>query len=379
MSNRNVIIFSGLLLPASETFIRAQGEGLQQFTAQYVGTRRVKGLDLPSDRTFVVNSSGAWGMAQEGVFKLSGRAPKLRQHIRYLQPALLHAHFGVCGALALPIVQSLNLPMIVTFHGLDATMKDEYARHASLTHRVYLQRREVLKQQAKLFIGVSEFIKSKLIEQGFPSDRVVAHAIGVDTHSFKHDPSVLREPVVLFVGRLAEKKGCEYLIRAMAQVQSTLPEVELVIIGDGVLRTELEALAKQSLRRYKFLGFQSPETVKSWMNRAQLLAVPSITAANGDSEGLPTVAVEAQAMGLPVVGSIHAGIPQAILHEETGLLAPERDWRELAHVMLHILKDPELWQRFSSAGQARSRTHFDLYQQNRLLEDLYESVILGDL
>lgn len=379
MPNRNVIIFSGLLLPASETFIRAQGEGLQQFTAQYVGTRRVKGLDLPGDRTFVVNSGGAWGMAQEGVFKLSGSASKLRQHLRHLQPALLHAHFGVCGALALPIVQSLNLPMIVTFHGLDATMKDEYARHASLTHRVYLHRREALKQQAKLFIGVSEFVKSKLIEQGFPSDRVVAHAIGIDTHSFQLDPSVPREPVVLFVGRLTEKKGCEYLIRAMVQVQSILPDVELVVIGDGLLRTELETLAKSLLRRYKFLGLQPLEMVKSWMNRAQLLAVPSITAPNGDSEGLPTVAVEAQAMGLPVVGSIHAGIPQAILHEETGLLASERDYEGLADAMLRILKDPELWQRFSLAGQTRSRAHFNLHQQNRILENLYESVIRGDL
>lgn len=375
MFNPKVVFFCGKLLPPSETFIKAQGEGLQQFTPYYVGSRFVKGLPLPSERTLTINQGGVVGNLEEVVFKVSGFAPKLYQQVQQLHPALIHAHFGVCGALALPLMRSLKLPMIVTFYGLDATMKDDYARKESITTRVYLRRREALKREANLFIAVSEFIKEKLIEQGFPADKIIAHYYGVDTEKFTPDPSIPRERVVLFVGRLAEKKGCEYLIQAMAQVQEQMNDVELVIIGDGPLRENLEALAAKSLRRYKFLGLQPSDVVKSWMNRSLLLAVPSVTASTGDSEGLPTVVVEAQSMGLPVVGSIHAGIPQAVAHGETGFLAPERDWKTLAEYILLFLNDRTLWQSCSVNGQQRVRDHFNLSKQTRILEDIYRSFL----
>lgn len=374
-----IVFFSGLLLPSSETFIRAQGEGLQQFTPYYVGSRLVKGLSLPPERTFVVNQGGFLGAAEEVFFKLSGASSRLNRQLQQVHPALIHAHFGVCGALALPLARTLKLPMTVTFYGLDATMKDEYARRASITHRVYLRRREALKREARLFIAVSEFIKEKLLEQGFPSNKVVAHYYGVDTETFKPDPDVVREPIVLFVGRLTEKKGCEYLIQSMAKVQTQMPNAELVILGDGPLKLPLEELAKKLLYRYRFLGMQPPQIVRNWMNRSLLLAAPSVTAATGDSEGLPTVVVEAQAMGLPVVGSIHAGIPQAVIHGQTGFLVPERDWNGLAEYILRLLQDPILWQHFSLNGQERMQTSFDLHKQTRALENIYEAVLRGQL
>lgn len=374
-----IVVFSGRLLPPSETFIRTQGEGLQQFTSYYVGSRLVKGIPLPTERTLVVNQGGYLGAAEEVVFKLLGCAPRLYQKLQQLNPLLIHAHFGVCGTLALPLAQALKVPLIVTFHGLDATMTDDYARSNSISTRVYLRRRETLKREARLFITVSEFIKAKLIEQGFPSDKIVVHSIGVDTETFQPKPTVLREPVALFVGRLIEKKGCEYLIKAMAMVQPEMPDVELVIVGDGPLRPQLEGLAAKSLKRYKFLGMQPPEVVRSWMNRARLLAVPSVTASTGDSEGLPSVVVEAQAMGLPVVGSIHAGIPQAVAHGKTGFLVPERDWQGLAKHILHLLKDPVLWQRFSLDGQQQMRANFDLRKQTLALESIYDAVLRGEV
>jgi glycosyltransferase involved in cell wall biosynthesis len=373
--NPKVILFSGRLLPSSETFIRAQGEGLHKFTPYYVGSRLVKGLSLPSERTFVVNQGGTLGAAQEILFKFLGSAPKLYQQVQQLNPVLIHAHFGLNGALALPLARTFKLPLVVTFHGSDATTKDEYVRKTSISHRIYFRRREALKREARLFIAVSEFIREKLLEQGFPSDKVVVHSIGVNTEVFQADQSVPREPVVLFVGRLAQKKGCEYLIQAMAKVQAQMPEVELAIVGDGPLRLKLEDLAAKSLKRYKFLGLQPPEVVKSWMNRSLILAAPSVTAPTGDSEGLPTVVVEAQAMGLPVVGSIHAGIPQAVVHGETGFLAAERDWKSLAEYILRLLQHPMLWQSFSRNGQQRMRNLFDLHKQTQALEGIYEAVL----
>ena len=144
MSKSNVLIFNGRLLPASETFIRSQAEGLQKFTPYYVGARRVPGLTLPLDRTLVVNQGGLIGSVAEGLFKLSGFAPQLYRNLQQLNPILIHAHFGVCGTLALPLMQVLKVPMVVTFHGLDATMSDSYAMKNSLTTRIYLDRKSVV-------------------------------------------------------------------------------------------------------------------------------------------------------------------------------------------------------------------------------------------
>jgi colanic acid/amylovoran biosynthesis glycosyltransferase len=371
----NVSIFNGRLLPASETFIRSQAEGLQKFTPYYVGARRVPGLDLPLDRTLVVNQGGILGTVAEGLFKLSGFAPQFYRQLRQLNLSLIHAHFGVCGALALPLKRVLKIPMVVTFHGLDATMSDRYARENSLTTRIYLHRRETLKQEVDLFIGVSDFISQKLIAQGFPAEKVITHCLGVDTQLFQSEPSLPPQPIVLFVGRFAEKKGCEYLIRAMARVREVAPELELLLIGDGELKPKLETLAAQLLHRYQFLGFQTPAVVKSWLARALLLVVPSVTAANGDSEGLPTVVLEAQAMGLPVVGSRHAGIPQAVIDGKTGLLVAERDIAGLAAAILRLWQEPNLRRRFSECGKQHVTTNFNLHEQTKILENIYAAAI----
>jgi colanic acid/amylovoran biosynthesis glycosyltransferase len=367
----------GLLGPY-ETFIRTQGEGLQRFTPYYVGLNRGGKLPLPVERTIVVNKGGVVGKAQEVVYKIWGVAPDLYRQVRKLNPVLIHAHFGIDGVQALPLARSLHVPLLVTFWGFDATVKDEYARR-SRGHRVYLRHREVLKREARLFIAVSKFIKEKLVEQGFPPGKIVVNYNAVDTETFRPDPTVPREPVVLFVGRLVEKKGVEYLIQAMARVQAEMPDAELVIIGNGPLRANLEESAAKLLNRYRFLGRQPLPVVRGWMNRALLLVAPSVTASTGDSEGMPTVVLEAQAMGLPVVGTIHSGTSEAVYHGETGFLVAERDWEALARCIARLLKDETLWQRFSRRGQERMRTTFSVHNQIRELENIYDRVLRGAL
>lgn len=375
MSKPTIVLFSSLLLPPSQTFVKAQGDLLQQFTPYYVGSRRVDGLNLPKEQTLVINQGGVWGNVEELLFKLSGISPKLHQQIQQLNPTLIHAQFGLSGALALPLARSLNIPLIVHFRGADATTTvAPQARFASLNHWIYFHRRNALKREACLFITVSKFIQEKLLEQGFPADRVITHYNGVNIDQFCPDPQIPREPVILFVGRLVEKKGCEYLIQAMAKVQSELPEAELVVIGDGPMRSTLEASAAQHLHHYQFLGTQSATVVKNWMNRARILIAPSVTSAQGDAEGLPNVVVEAQAMQLPVVSTLHAGIPEAVIHGETGFLAAERDAQGLAEYSLRLLSDAALWQSFSTRGREHMQTHFNRATQIQALENLYQSV-----
>jgi colanic acid/amylovoran biosynthesis glycosyltransferase len=370
-----IAVYRDRLLPSSETFVLAQGESLRRFVPYYLGSRKVQGLPLPERRTLVVNGGGPVGKLGEAGHQLLGWAPAFARRVRKLDPVLVHAHFGPDGARALSLVRTLRVPLVVTFHGYDATIKDEYARRSFYSHRVYIRRRETLKQEAKLFIAVSRFIRERLLEQGFPPEKVVVHHIGVDTEVFRPDPAVTREPVVLFVGRLVEKKGCEYLIKAMEQVQAARPEVELVVIGDGPLRSDLERLAQRTLRRYRFLGTQTPADVRAWMSRAMIFSVPSITAESGDSEAFGLVFAEAQAMGLPVVSFASGGVPEAVAHSETGFLVAERDWKGLAENIMLLLKSNTLCQKFGTAGRRRVRSLFDLRTQSDALETIYARVL----
>lgn len=233
----------------------------------------------------------------------------------------------------------------------------------------------MLKHRCDQFIAVSQFIRDRLVERAFPKEKITVHYIGIDTRTFTPLLNVQREPLVLFVGRLVEKKGCEFLIRAMQSVQESVPGIKLVIVGDGPLRPTLEQQAATTLRQCSFVGMQTPEQVRTWMSRAALQCVPSVTAASGDSEGLPTVVLEAMATGMPVVASSSAGIPEAVAHGETGLLAPERDWRALAANIMTLLTDQGAWESMSRAGQQRVRRDFDLHKQCAKLEQIYEQVL----
>jgi glycosyltransferase involved in cell wall biosynthesis len=374
MSKPVIIIFNSLLLPPSQTFIRDPVEKLEQHIAYYVGSRQVKGLELPLERVLVINEGNSLGKLQEQVFKVTGYAPLLYEKVKRLNPVLIHAQFGLSGVLMLPWARSLKIPLIVHYRGADATVIEKFSRHSSLNHWIYYQRKETLKEEAALFLTVSKFIKNKLIAQGFPADKIRTHYHGVDINKFSPNPAINREPIVLFVGRLTEKKGCEYLIQAMSQVQHQHPDYKLVVIGDGVLRTSLETLASQTLCNYQFLGVQSPETVKNWMNRARIMAVPSITTAQGDSEGLPNVVLEAQAMELPVVSTYHAGIPEAVIDKKTGFLSQERDIKGLANAILRLFNDDELWRQFSYRGREHMKTNFNQSKQAKKLDSIYDKL-----
>lgn len=371
-----VVIYRHHLLAPSETFVRGQAEALKQFSPYYLGSRRlVPSLQLPEERTLVLHRGGLQGALSKVFYNFWGLAPTLMRRIREINPVLIHAHFGPDGVLVMPLARALKLPLLVTFHGFDASVKHEDAK-PSFGRWIYLHRREKLKREAQLFIAVSQAVKEKLLDQGFPPDKIVVHYIGVDTELFQPDPMVKRKPIVLFVGRLVEKKGCEYLIQSMSKVQAIIPEVELIIIGDGPLRASLEELAGKTLQRYRFLGVQPPDSVRHWMNQSQVFSVPSVTAKSGDLEGFGLVFAEAQAMGLPIVSFSTGGIPEAVAHDETGFLASERNSEELAAYILRLLEDQVLWQRFSQKGQQRVQTLFNLHTQTLALESIYENRVL---
>ncbi|MGD0646580.1 MAG: glycosyltransferase [Acidobacteriaceae bacterium] len=368
-----VIIFRSTLLPLSETFIRDQAEALRRFEPIYAGLKQARSGLPRSQRSILLTSpSTRFPRLRILAYKATGYSPAFKSQIGEVQPSLLHAHFAVDGALALPLAKSLDIPLIVTLHGYDVTTNDANMRK-SLSGILYLLKRRELWERTHTFLCVSEFIRTKAVEAGFPPHKLRAHYTGIDCNYFSRSGGP-RDGGVLFAGRLVQKKGCQYLLDAMVEVSRSIPETHLTVIGDGPLRSSLEAHARQLGLRVRFLGALPTSEVRAYMSRASIFCVPSLRADNGDSEGFGMVFTEAQAMGTPVVSFNHGGIPEAVEDGRTGLLVPERDTPALAAAILRLLRDTNLWNDFSVHASERIRERYALDRQTRSLEDIYAAI-----
>jgi colanic acid/amylovoran biosynthesis glycosyltransferase len=378
---RRVAIFADPLLAPTLTFIPAQGSMLKRFEACYAGPQlgRAEGFRLAPDRTIVI-SSGRTLMSRLGElrFRLTGKSPDFFCRVRELSPALVHAHFGPGAMEAIELARWLGVPLIANFHGGDATIEPRHFLHSRhYMHRKFWRRRKALMREANLFLACSEFVQRELIRKGFPEDKIRVHYIGIDTHFFSPEPGVRREPIVLYVGSLAESKGILTLIRAMTEVQKRIPDARLVVLGDGPLRAEAERQAARQLRNCQFLGFQRAVVVREWMNRARAFCMPSQRAADGSCEGFGLVFIEAQAMALPVVSFASGGIPEAVEDGKTGILCEAGDVKALARNLIFVLEDETAWKRMSRAARAHVCERFDLRERTGILENIYDEVLSG--
>jgi len=372
------LVYRDHLLPLSETFVVNQSLGLQGFDAFFVGSKpgHPPRIELPQDRFRLVNQGGPYGLAREVPFKFFGMIPQdILSWCRSLHPALVHAHFGPDGTLALPLAKSLNVPLIVSYHGSDATIKDEYTWGSYIGHRLYRLRRRTLAQKAQAFVTPSHFVKRMAVaRQGMPEEKIVVIPHGIDLERFQ-PASTTQYGRILFVGRLVELKGLHHLIDAMATIRDAFPELHLVVIGDGPDRRLYENLATKKLgRSCTFLGAQPHEVVRDEMQRAYIFSLPSISMPNGEAEGFGMVFLEAQACGVPVVAYAVGGIPEVVAHGRTGFLAQEGDVAALAQYLKIFLEDPDLRDRMGRAGHLLVAAQFDRRRQNEMLENLYRRV-----
>ena len=376
--NPTALIYRSELLPTSETFIDAQAHALRRYQPVFAGLRRIHtGLELDPEETVVLTrGDGFRDKLRRRHFLETGIAPDFLRKLALHHPVLIHAHFAVDAAAALPIQKHLGVPLIVTLHGYDATSTDD-AMRATAAGRTYLRRRDELFARASLFLCVSEHIRAQAVAHGFPEAKLRTLRIGVDIDLFAPDPlrSRSRDPIVLFIGRLVEKKGCSHLLRAMRLISGRFPSAKLLIVGDGPLLENLRGEARRTLRNCTFLGPQPASVVRDLMHRASVLAAPSIVAASGDTEGLPIVLCEAQAMALPIAGFEGPGVSEAVINEETALLAHSGDEPALAERIAAILGDPELAARLGEAGRRRAVACFSLARQTALLELVYDELL----
>lgn len=381
MRGGRVAIYRTQILPLSETFVRDQALALRRWQPVLVGEREVKALPLAGlaaatgFRGSATLGQRAAGMARRA---LGFAPPRMMAVMRAVAPRLIHAHFGFDGVEAWPIARRLGVPLLVTLHGSDITIRmDWFAQgRAGRRWRGYPARLARLAREERVtFVAISENIRAAALAAGLPANRIVVRPIGIDRAHFApgSTPVAQRRPLILFLGRLVEKKGCIFLLEAFAQIRAQLPDAELVVAGDGPERARLTARAAE-IGGVRFLGAYTRAQANELLAEARVFCLPSITAESGDAEGLPLVVLEAQASGVPVVTSARGGATEGIREGVTGYAFPEGDVGLLTTLLRRLLTDDVLAAQFSAAGPAFIAEAHDLYRQTEALEALYDQV-----
>ena len=285
---------------------------------------------------------------------------------------VLHAHFGPVGN-SFRFARALwRAPMIVSFHGYDFST---------------LPRKEGQDMYRKLFETVdavtvnSDYTRGQVEILGGPPAKIHKLPMGLDPGEFPFHERAIREgrPVrILTVARLAEIKGHEYVIRALARVRERHPDVVYDVVGDGPCRKRLEDLVA-GLRLETgviFHGAADSAAVRGFMADADIFVLASVSV-EGDREGQGLVLQEAQAAGLPVVATRHGGLPEGLLPGESGFLVPERDVDALVERLNFLVEHPEVWPIMGGVGRRFVEERYDSRKLTSLLEAIYRGTITG--
>lgn len=358
--SRNLLVYRDHLLPKSEhAFMRRQYVGFGALRPLWVGRRLEEGLDRAA---FPVAAAfeGAAGLG----FKHLGVVPGLAG-LRDLAPVAVHGQFGRGGAFALPLARALGVPLVVTFHGGDAH-KQAHWRWLPVPA---LQRVRMAGMigYASAFLCVSDGVRDRLIARGVPRDLLHVHPIGVELDEVA--PRVSAGESILFIGRFVEMKGVAVLAAAIGRLRARGVRAPVVLIGDGPDRAQV-AQSLAALPDVSLPGWQSQAQIRVALAQARLVCVPSVVARSGEQEGLPSVAVEAMAQGVPVVASGDAGVSGLIVDGVNGRIFASRDAAALAAAIEELLGDAAAARAMGEAARATVVRGFDAQRQSRGLEQM---------
>ncbi|MEY8734781.1 glycosyltransferase [Peribacillus frigoritolerans] len=354
---KNIFMYRERYLPISETFIYEQIRNMAQY-GPHVFYR-----ELLDESTLFPSSN---------LYQYQDLKTTI-EHFHNHNIRLIYARFGTGGVQMLPLKRVTNLPMITSFHGSDVSKqivkKEDYA--ASLPE---------LFRKGDMFTVVCEHMRTRLITLGCPAHKITVLKSGIDLGKFPFQPKVSAnkdEIRLLSVGRLVEKKGINILIQAFAQIAEKYPNSKLTIIGEGEQRKNLEELIKKLHLndRVELKGKRSHQEVREHLMDCDLFCISSHIGSDGNVEGIPNVIMEAMAMGRVVVSTAHAGIPELVIHGETGYLVPEKDVVALSDMLIHAIEHQSEWSLLIENGHRKVEQEHDIHKQIQKLEQLFTNLI----
>lgn len=288
---------------------------------------------------------------------------------------LLHAHFGHNGVQALKVKKRVKIPLVTTFYGADLSKSDMV--------EPLMKRYKKLFARGEMFLVEGEHMKLMLQGLGCAPEKIHIQriAIPVETIQYKErKPKGKDITRLLFCGRFTEKKGLVYALEAVKKVynEHRCRNIRFCIIGDGELKEEIEAfIDKNKMEKYVELpGFLSYRDYLKKVEEADIFIHPSVTASDGDSEGgAPTTILEAQAMGLPIVSTEHADIPNVVVPNRSALLSAEKNVEELTRNILFLLENQQLWSAMGKVGREFVEEYHDIKKEVLNLEEKYKGLL----
>ncbi|MBD2500946.1 colanic acid biosynthesis glycosyltransferase WcaL [Anabaena azotica] len=290
---------------------------------------------------------------------------------------IIHCQFGTLAPIALAYREAgiISGKLITTFRGIDIS---KYVQENGIN--VYDQ----LFREGEFFLANCQFFGDRAINLGCNPDKLVIHGSGLDCSKFTFKPRyfpVDGQVQIATTGRLVEKKGIEYAIRAVAKIAASYPNIEYKIIGDGELKGYLENLIKELNVAHivKLLGWKQQKEIVEILNNTHIFIAPSVTAADGNQDAPVNTLKEAMAMGLPVISTRHGGIPELVEDGVSGFLVPERDMEAIACKLTYLIEHPQLWEKMGKAGRARVEEKYDMHKLNDELVAIYQQILQPEL
>lgn len=290
-------------------------------------------------------------------------------HLRNLGVDAVLAEYGVTGCWLEEACRMADIPLIVHFHGFDASIIDVIKKHQECYRSLF--------RKSHAIIAVSKAMEKRLHELGAPREKVFLSPCGVDGRLFAQGNPGSQPRHFLVVGRLVEKKAPYLTLLAFNEVLRIFPDSTMTIIGDGPLKGPCKRLIEslEITASVELLGTRPSSEVADLMQKSRAFVQHSLQAENGDCEGTPVAIVEAQMSGLPVVATNHAGIPDVVEDRVTGFIVEEADVRGMATAMIKLAGDPQLASQMGKAARQRAVMHFTLERHINDLSKIIDMAI----
>lgn len=371
MKYQKVVIISPNKNAVSETFIRAHVEYVEGKVVFLYGN--INNLYDVNDVPISYLSLRIWSELlprrfRHYSYRLLGynSTDILSAFLKREKVSVVLAEYGTTGADVWRACKQANVPLIIHFHGFDASCRSTLEKYLSSYKEAF--------SYASYVIGVSRSMCEKLLKMGVSENKLIYNPCGIRSEFFSIQPDYF-SPIFAAVGRFVDKKAPYLTLLAFRKVKEKFPDARLIMVGKGELLNACVNLSNYFKLEVEFLGEISHAQVMQLFSKAFCFLQHSIEAMDGDREGTPVAVIEAQASGLPVVSTLHEGIPDVVINGETGFLVEEKDVDKMAEKMILLYQNRELAKRMGEKAKEHTKKNFSMDKHINKLNQLISTLL----